>query len=189
MTDEEMRAEVQDLRDRREIYACLTRYCRGQDRLDAELTRSAFHLDAVLDFGAFVGTLDEFVPWGHKYHASFQNTSMHCLCNHSCEIDGDTAHCETYFIYVDDSKDGTHAQRAGRYIDTFEKRNGRWAIAERLCMIDVGDINLGQDVIDALDPNLLIKATRGDRTDPSYARPFKIDRERFRAAPAIAPNK
>lgn len=183
MTDEEMRREIQQFRDRRDIYDCLARYCRGQDRLDPELTKSAFHADAVLDFGAFVGGLDDFVPWGQNYHLLYQNATMHCLCNHRCEIDGNVAHAETYFVYLDDSKDGTHAQRAGRYIDRLEKREGRWGIVERLCMIDIEDTNLGADVLAALDPNMFIKQKRSDRADPSYERPFMIDRKRFRAAP------
>lgn len=180
MTDDELKKEIQELKDRREIYDCLARYSRGQDRLDAELTRSAFHDDAVLDFGTFVGSVDEWLPWGQNYHIALQNASMHCLCNHRCEIEGNIAHAETYFVYLDDSTDGSHAQRAGRYIDRFEKRNGRWGITDRLCMIDIEDKNLGADVLAALDPNLLTKQKRGDRTDVSYVRPFRIDRNRFR---------
>lgn len=39
----DLEAEVRDLCARRDIHDALCRYMRGQDRLDPELHRSAFH--------------------------------------------------------------------------------------------------------------------------------------------------
>ncbi len=43
------------LLDRQDILDCLTRFSRGMDRFDRELLLSAFHPDAVIAAGDFVG--------------------------------------------------------------------------------------------------------------------------------------
>ena len=45
----DLEAEIRDLAARRDINAAVQRYMRGLDRLDADLQRSAFHADAVID--------------------------------------------------------------------------------------------------------------------------------------------
>jgi hypothetical protein len=59
---------IQNLIDRQAIRDCLTRYCRGVDRLDRELVLSTYHPDAIDDHGAFVGTREEFVDWAFALH-------------------------------------------------------------------------------------------------------------------------
>jgi hypothetical protein len=43
-----MERELQRLLDERAIRRCLTDYCRGIDRLDADLLRSVYHADRPL---------------------------------------------------------------------------------------------------------------------------------------------
>ena len=56
-TDTQM---LRKLLDRQEILDCLTRYCRGVDRLDKSILLSAYHPDARDDHGLFVGHATEF---------------------------------------------------------------------------------------------------------------------------------
>lgn len=62
------------------------------DRFDRALFLSAFHNDATIAAGAFVGGPEALYDWVSALRtATHQN-----LLNHSCEVDGDTAHSEQY---------------------------------------------------------------------------------------------
>ena len=75
------------------------RYCRGVDRFDREMVLSVYHPDAIDDHGVFVGRPEAFVDWAFAYHARHQQATHHIVTNHTCELDGDTAHTETYWIF------------------------------------------------------------------------------------------
>ena len=132
--DTQLMTKVQELADRAEILDCLHRYTRGMDRLDRELARSAYHDDAIDIHLTIVATVDAFLDWAFKYHAK-QSCHQHYITNHTVELDGDTAHAETYYLFVgsypNDERPVTVA--GGRYIDRLERRDGRWAIAARVC--------------------------------------------------------
>jgi len=132
----ELAARVQLLTDRQEILDCVTRYGRGLDRLDPELIRGAFHGDGIDDHGAFVGNVDEFVPWAIDCEAAFKLTH-HGISSHSCDVDGDVAHAESYvhfFVAFPDKP--VIGAGGGRYIDKLEKRDGEWAITIRRFVLD-----------------------------------------------------
>ncbi len=60
---------------------------------------------------------------------------MHFIGNEYVEVDGDSAHSETYFISyatISDSGKSASRSRGGRYLDRFERRDGEWKIARRL---------------------------------------------------------
>ena len=175
--DTELMTKVQELADRAEILDCLHRYTRGMDRQDRELARSAYHDDAIDIHLTIVATVDAFLDWAFKYHAK-QSCHQHYITNHTVELDGDTAHAETYYLFVgsypNDERPVTVA--GGRYIDRLERRDGRWAIAARVCTAEwenraesfLRNPPLGPDVL----ANGLIMAR--DRTDVSYDRPLDV---------------
>ena len=173
--------ELQQLVDRQQIYDCIVRYCSGVDRFDREMVRGVYHDDAMDDHGSFVGTADEFVDWAFAYHAKYQNSHKHYVMNHRCELDGDTAHTETYWLFSGNNQLGPGLTLSGgRYLDRFEKRNGKWAIAARKCVIEwngaLGEYALPQENLDAY-------AATGvplrNKDDASYQRPLTIDRPKF----------
>ena len=55
------------LLDRQDILDCLTRFSRGMDRFDRELLLSAFHPNAVIAVGDFVGGPDRSLRLGFGY--------------------------------------------------------------------------------------------------------------------------
>jgi hypothetical protein len=63
----------------------------------------------------------------------------------------------------------------GRYIDRFERRNGRWAIAARACVIEwhaaLGSLPMPPE---ALAAYAAVGPTTRDRTDKSYQRPLQV---------------
>jgi hypothetical protein len=126
---------VRELLDRQAILDCLTRCARGIDRLDRALVLSAYHPDAVDDHGVFVGPPGAFFEWYSGQESAANGAwQSHHLTSHSCEIVGDVAHAETYYICTT-TTDGVMAT-SGRYVDRLERRNGQWKIAMRYCLVD-----------------------------------------------------
>ena len=195
MSNENLEKIVEELRDRQAIQDLLATYSRGVDRLDRELLLSVYHPDAIDDHGVFIGTPEEFVDWAIAMHTAAHLSHQHCVLNHTCDLDGDVAHTETYFMFVAMNRAGVPmATTGGRYIDRMEKRNGRWAIAARVCIRDWAPL---QEIPDSLDQSkmtvvqnqddALRAILRGgpqpsrDRHDVSYQRPLTIPPERVQA--------
>jgi hypothetical protein len=133
---EALARDVRYVRDRMDIMDVIHRYCRGVDRFDIELLKSAYHADAMDDRGAFVGHPREYIEWLLPILEHAGGTS-HNVSNISCEIDGDTAHTETYVVTFVWTKEGTSVLLGGaRYIDRLERRAGLWAIAHREAVMD-----------------------------------------------------
>jgi hypothetical protein len=165
---------VRELLDRQAILDCIHRYCRGVDRFDRTMVLSVYHPDAIDHHGAFVGGPEAFVDWAFNYHAEYQESHHHMVMNHSCELDGDTAHTETYWIFSGINKQGPPSIHFGRYIDRFERRNGRWAIATRVCVSEwhaaMTELPLPAEYLALLCSG---GKTARDRNDVSYERPLR----------------
>jgi hypothetical protein len=167
--DKEALSSLRNLLDRQAILDCLTRCSRGIDRLDRELVLSAYHPDAIDDHGMFLGTPAEFFDWFRGLQGTGTPApQLHHLTNHSCEIKGDVAHAETYYLATTGSDPVVTAY--GRYIDRLERRDGQWKIALRYCLMEwLGNspklnISLGE----ATDNGVPSRTPQ----DPSYRRPF-----------------
>ena len=188
-----MEQMVQELWDRDQILQCLHRYARGVDRFDRDLILSAFHPDALDEHGKFVGTPEEFCDWALDMHQNAQLSHQHCLLNHTCDLDGDTAHAETYFMFTAMNRKGKPLTiGGGRYIDRLEKRDGAWRIAARVTLRDWSNLDSIPDPSDlstmTSTAHLLNAAERAfmnagrgpsrDQRDPSYERPLTLDPKR-----------
>ncbi len=176
-TDAELRDRVARLEARAEVLDCVQRYARGIDRRDRELLRSAYHDDAVDDHIGFVGPVEDFIDWALAYHST-QTRHQHYLLNHTAEIDGDQAHAETYYLFVGTDREPANHMTisGGRYVDRLERRDGRWAIVDRVCVAEwiVDSTNLiSQEVLAMLTG---VRGAAHDRSDPSYIRPLKATR-------------
>ena len=170
-------ALVREMKDRQEIYDCIMRYCRGIDRLDREVLLSAYHSDALDDHGTFVGPVDKFADHVFDLHSTHQHRTQHHITNHLCEIDGDIAHTESYYIFRSLNKQPPlYTAASGRYIDRFEKRSGRWAIAARVCLVEIRNEFWAPTGFEG-DTDYM-PALR-NRDDSSYRRPLAVDRARF----------
>ena len=187
---------LQALIDRQQIHDCILRYCSGIDRFDREMVLSVYHADAIDDHGAFVGSAAQFVDWAIAYHRKYQHTHKHYVMNHRCELDGDSAHAETYWLFSGHNTLGPPASlHGGRYLDRFEKRDGVWAIAYRELLREWANLDEIPDMSDlssftstraVLSPEMRAfmnggPASRRDRGDRSYARPLVGNPERVQA--------
>jgi hypothetical protein len=161
------------LLDRQDILDCLIRFSRGMDRFDRELFLSAFHSDAVVAAGPFVGGPVALYDWASKLHEQGQSATHHNLLNHTCDLDGDVAHTETYYLFVGRNRDETNWIAGGRYIDRLEKREGCWKIALRTNAIEWSGLvpTLPIPFADVADILVNGAPSRG-REDPSYYRPL-----------------
>lgn len=137
MTPQELEAAVLELQDRQAIHDVLMTYSRAVDRLDRDLLLTIYHEDAVDDHGVFVGSHVKFADWVVAMHTATHLSHQHCQFNTTVDLDGDVAHTETYYMFVGLNRQGPPlAMSGGRYLDRLEKRQGRWAIALRVCVRD-----------------------------------------------------
>jgi len=171
ITDKQARLEA--LLDRQDILDTLTRFSRAMDRFDRELFLSAFHDDAVIAAGPFVGGPEALYDWSIPMHEQGQSATHHNLLNHTCEIDGDTAHTETYYLFVGRNRDDSNWIAGGRYIDRLERRDGQWRIALRTNAIEWSGMVPTMDIPFADVPDVFLNGAPSRSTaDPSYARPL-----------------
>lgn len=156
-----------------EIRQAMYAYARGVDRLDEALITGAYHDDAWDDHGNFRG--DRTTAVGvimHRGATGATIASMHQIGNVLIDLhdDDESADVETYFVaYQLRNVDGRTftRMRAGRYLDRFERRDGRWRIAKRHVVDDWSRL----DEVVASAPEVGADNTLGVRTreDASYA--------------------
>ena len=151
--------------DRLAITDKIYRYCRSVDRLDVTVGHSVFHEDSHADFGAsYVGTGRGWIDFICEEHKRFLHHS-HQVTNIIIELDGDQAGSESYVFATLQRQDGDKVIQHefwARYIDSWSKRNGDWAVDKRECIVDYGVIR-EVEVLPG-DPR-----SRRDHSDPSYA--------------------
>lgn len=120
-----------------EIRDALFRYCRGLDRGDADLMRSAYHEDAIEHHGDFYdGPARSYCDFVVE-HLDTVSVARHELTNVIIDLDGDTAKAESYFLSIqrmDGRPDDDFIM--GRYLDRFAFRDGHWRITERRVVFD-----------------------------------------------------
>jgi hypothetical protein len=135
----------------------------------------------------------EFVDWALRRHGGAHLSHQHCLLNHTCELDGDTADAETCFMFVSMNRAGQPVTiGGGRYVDRLEKRDGAWRIAARVCLRDWSQTDERPDMDDLSSFTstraLLTEVERAftsadrrparDRSDPTCDRPLRVDPSR-----------
>lgn len=159
------------LLDRCSIQEQITAYCRALDRLDAELLASAFHPDATYHHPAFEGDREEFVGWAIGLMKTFVRTH-HAITTQTIELFGDEAHAESYCTFnLLAMGSMTLSGGMARYIDRLERRDGCWAIAKRVVLIDLG---FEASSVDWQRDAAVLLPNRRDKRDCSYLRPLRV---------------
>lgn len=175
--DGEAIALLREMKDRQEIYDCMMRYCRGIDRLDRDLLLSAYHPDGVDDHGTFVGTVEGFADYAFNLHITHQMRTQHHITNHRCEIDGNVAHTESYYIFRSlNRQPPLYTTASGRYLDRLEKRDGKWGIVDRVCLVDIRNEHWAPTGTEG-DADYMPNCR--NQNDTSYMRPLRVDCNRF----------
>jgi ketosteroid isomerase-like protein len=133
------------------IMNALANHSRGVDRGDAILLASAYHADATVNYGFFVGPASDFsvIVGGAQKSAG---PTLHRTANIDIRVKGDEAVSESYVVaYVEERE----IQRMvfGRYLDRHGCRDGVWRLTHRTYVLD-GNTNRPTTVARA-DPPML----------------------------------
>lgn len=172
---EQLQRDVNYLLDRTAILDCIAHHARGHDRHDVELLTAAYHADGIDEHGNAINPGPQYAEWANAIHAAGSLSHTHNITTHVCEIDGDSAHCESYVLVCLLNNDGKSARIiSGRYIDRLERRDGVWKIALRRTTVDVlvaGDASILQAPI--FKEQGYGKGLR-DKRDISYQRPLAL---------------
>lgn len=164
-------SRLEHLADKMECADLVARLARGIDRCDADLVRSCFHPNATDDHGLFKGTASDFVDWVIPVLESMERT-QHVIGQSLIEMSDDKAAGESYFVahHTINTPDGAVLMiAAGRYLDTFERRDGVWKISHRHAVYDWNSTVPCTDSWDRDDPeNPSVYGVRGQQ-DHSYA--------------------
>jgi hypothetical protein len=171
-----LRGDVQYLLDRTQILDCIARHARGCDRHDADLISSAYHADGIDEHGISIKAGPDYAAWANGVHAATSQQHTHNITTHTCDIDGETAQCESYVLVALLSPDGKTTQvMGGRYVDRLERRDGAWRIAVRRSTVEwsfAADASLLQSPF--FTGQHFPKGTR-DKSDLSYERPLRLE--------------
>jgi len=175
----ELEVRVRELLDKQAIHECLARFSRGMDRFDREVFLSAFHPDATVAAGPFVGSAAECYDWAMPMHEAGQVATQHNLLNVTIDLDGDTAHTETYYQFVGRNRDETLCLAGGRYVDRLERRGVEWRISLRTNVVEWSGMlpQMPIPFTDLPDIDRNGVAARSPQ-DISYRRPLTNRRER-----------
>jgi hypothetical protein len=172
----ELLRTVRYLKDRQDILDCIQRECRARDRQDCEQIAGCWWDDGVDEHGPVITGMPDYPERANSGHRTFFNMTSHNITNHLCEIDGDTAYCESYVLGGLFWLDGKRTTIAfGRYLDQLEKRNGEWRMLTRRCTIEMtGDAD--GSWVHSKNVKGFLKAL-WSKEDPSYERPIVAGRE------------
>jgi hypothetical protein len=178
-TDDRLAAierKLQYLTDRQEILDCIVRTSRGNDRFDVERISGSYHPNGLHELGWKRISGADYADHANHAHAAIAEVNLHNVTMHSCEIDGDVAHAESYVIGLFLDK-GCESARilAGRYIDRLEKRDGRWGIVLRRATVEIP--LEGKAILPNKSTVIGSGYLRGsrDKDDPSYQRPLSTE--------------
>lgn len=163
----DMRAEASVL-DRLAIEDTLHRHCRGLDRCDAELLTSCYWPEAEVDYGSYKGRAHDFAGLVVSALGDSYELTRHRISNILISFKGVTARVESYVCAVHLLPGGEQEMRfEGRYLDTLEKRDERWAMCYRQVVMDWSDTC---SVTDGRYSEAFSALARGhnDKRDPVY---------------------
>lgn len=172
-----MNEGLQRLIDKDEIRDVMARYCRGVDRADWDLLRSAYHSDAYDDHGDYKGDVDGFIEFA-KSRTGDAKQAMHFLGQCQIEFASSTlavaethvftAHtlgAEAQIAYGAVGKGGSvQISQYARYVDRMERRDGVWRIARRTVVYEA--TRLALDEVPPIKPDWAKHRRDGD--DPIY---------------------
>jgi len=171
-----LEAHMQTLLDRQAIFDCVKRNSRGNDRFDIELITSSYHPDAIHELGEKQISGLQYGEHANQSHSAISEVNLHNVTMHTCDIQGDVAHTESYVIGLFADK-GAETSRilAGRYIDRLEKRDGEWRIVLRRATVEVALEGKAILPNGKTPPGSGYLRGNRDRSDPSYERPLSTN--------------
>ena len=157
---------LRELADKQAIRDLIYTYCRAVDRLDVVLGHSIWHDDGYADYGAdyYQGPGKGVIDTICQHHLGLTSHS-HQVTNVLIELQGDDAGSESYVsgtMRMEREGKLIHLGVWGRYLDRWQRRDGRWGLLHRVVVFDHEEMREVQAM------GRESRATR-DTADPSYA--------------------
>jgi len=154
------------LADKQAIRDLIYTYCRAVDRLDVPLGHSIWHDDGYAQYGPdyYEGPGKGVIDLICQHHLGLLSHS-HQVTNILIELDGENAGSESYVTgTMRMERDGQLYQIGvwGRYLDRWQKREGRWGLLHRVVVFDHQELREVEDM-----PAHGVPSSR-DSSDPSY---------------------
>jgi len=123
----------------------LHNYCRSMDRRDDELGYAVWHEDGTADYGpgVFQGSGRDFIDQVSRNHLK-RTVHSHQIATVGIVVNCDLAASEAYVTVRLRTalEDGfTEEFYAGRYLDRWPCRDGRWAIDHRVWVLDFDEVD------------------------------------------------
>jgi ketosteroid isomerase-like protein len=135
VTTQHTEAQIDHALSKQALHELSMTYARAIDRADASLMASVFHDDATVVTGVFNGNAREFAQKIVGYVRENIERCFHSIANEWYEMHGDDAVGESYVI-ANMTAGGKDTLIGGRYIDSFQRRNGVWKIKARTFVVD-----------------------------------------------------
>lgn len=130
--------QIRTLLDKQELHELLARLASAFDRYDIRSLRSLFDADATVDYGFFAGAATKACDLFEE-SGSVLLRCLHSMSNELFTVDGDHATGQSYVVaLVTERAEGGAVDRvvAGRYLDRFVRRDGRWLVSYRSFVLD-----------------------------------------------------
>jgi hypothetical protein len=165
-----MSDHLQAFLDKQSIYEVLVTYCRGVDRCDEDLIRSAFHDDAYDDRGYWKGPGHELARFLADRLRKANSATTHSVTNVLIEVDGDRARSEAqvHATLIRAGSDPAEVDVVGaRYLDRFARRAGTWRIEHRTVVLDWHKTEVWPASAPAVPTDGFVRGARWPE-DPSY---------------------
>ena len=135
MSAQEFDVNIDAVLSKQAIQELIMAYARGVDRADKGLLASIFHDDAVVVSGVVNGSGAQFANDICDYVQANLERCFHSVANIWIEVKGDRAVGESYVIATS-TVDNKETLTGGRYIDSYERRDGVWKISSRTFVLD-----------------------------------------------------
>jgi uncharacterized protein (TIGR02246 family) len=144
-----------------------TTYSRAVDRGDKAMLASIFWDDSVVISGLVNASGHVFADQIVDYVVANLDYCFHSIANEWIEVKGNHAVGEHYII-AHQSSGGQDVMTGGRYIDSYERRDGVWKIASRTFVADWNTAHPGSMELDGMYEPLKTRGSYG-KGDPIYA--------------------
>jgi hypothetical protein len=160
-------AEIDAALSRDALHEINMAYARAADRADADLMGSIFHEDSTVVSGLFNGNGKDYALEITRFVRESLERCFHSIANEWYEVKGDAAVGETYVI-ANMTAGGHDTLTGGRYIDSYERRQGVWKIKTRTFVADFARAEPSSHETGGLYASLTTRGSFGP-ADPVYA--------------------
>ena len=165
-----MNDKITFLLDKNAIQEVIYTYCRGVDRCDPDIVKTAYHSDAHDDHGYWRGNAHDFADFVVRRLKDANITTTHCVTNTMIEVSGNEAWAESQIMATLLRRNTTPLKVdviGARYLDTFSKRQGQWKISHRVVCLDWHKVETWPEPDLPIDTSKFLWGSR-DRNDPVY---------------------